>query len=254
MPGNNNFDWGGFLRALAGGAASGSQANNAWQGIALGGAGGFGAYDDYLRQNSRMDLDQAYINNLIQDNMRSQDYYNLQKDQFDWQKQKYNESQPFPEDIRLEKEKRRLDISGKRATLAETRKRTQLMGREKPGNELEKARKEYDDIQQEMVKLTSLTDYLNNSPEKQKRLQYLNMRSKDLEKNLNLAAPLAMDSGTKEIIDTGTQQVFPKNIPQQGTATQNRQIDEGIARQILQQAGGDKNKAREIAKQRGYNF
>lgn len=40
----------------------------------------------------------------------------------------------------------------------------------------------------------------------------------------------------------------------QGTAPQSRPLDAGTATQLLQQAGGDKNKARAMAQQLGYTF
>lgn len=39
-----------------------------------------------------------------------------------------------------------------------------------------------------------------------------------------------------------------------GTLGQKKQLDENTARQFLQQAGGDKDKARELARQAGYSF
>lgn len=44
------------------------------------------------------------------------------------------------------------------------------------------------------------------------------------------------------------------SAPSTGTAPQAKQLDEATAAQFLQQAGGDKNKAREMARAAGYSF
>lgn len=75
---------------------------------------------DYFNRNN---FRQAYINNLIQDNLRAQNYYNLEKDHFDWQKQKYNEGKYLnPEDARYEREMRRLKLAQEKNKTVASRK------------------------------------------------------------------------------------------------------------------------------------
>ena len=57
------------------------------------------------------------------------------------------------------------------------------------------------------------------------------------------------------LIEKGwTPEAIRKLMPTKATMPSTKQLDANTARNILQEAGGDKNKAREIARKRGYSF